>query len=77
LPDVQKFLWFARFPLFQYFERNGQRVVRITDMRFYGVGKPPVLADVGAPDEIETTFTYEVVFSLDGHVISQGLLKLN
>ncbi len=77
LPDVQKFLWFARFPLFQYFERGDQRVVRITDMRFYGVGKPPVLADVGTPDEIETTFTYEVVFTPDGHIVSQGLLKQN
>ncbi len=70
LPDVQKFLWFARFPLYQFMMLNGQPVVRITDMRFYGVGQRPSLADI--PDDIETTFTYQVSSRPDGDVLSQG-----
>jgi membrane-bound metal-dependent hydrolase YbcI (DUF457 family) len=75
LPDVQKFLWFSRFPLFEYSDLNGQPVVRITDMRFYGVGAPTSLAD--APNDIETSFTYQVIFTPDGRVAKQGLLKVN
>lgn len=77
LPGVQKFLWFARFPLFQYFERSGQPVVRISDMRFYGVPTRPSLSVPNDIDDLPTTFTYEIVFTPDGRIVSQGLLKLN
>jgi len=70
LRDVQIFLAFARFPQFRYFERDGQPVVRITDLRFYGM-LGPVL---GAAEE-NPPFTYEVVFTQDGRVVSQGLLR--
>ena len=36
LSEVQTFLWFARFPLFRFFERDGKSVVEISDLRFYG-----------------------------------------
>ena len=75
LPGVQKFLWFARFPLFEFLTVNGQPVVHIADLRFYGVGRPQPISDPA--DEITTGFTYEVVFAPDGHVVSEGLLRTN
>jgi membrane-bound metal-dependent hydrolase YbcI (DUF457 family) len=36
LRDVQTFLWFARFPVYRYEERGDERVVQITDLRFFG-----------------------------------------
>jgi hypothetical protein len=69
---VQTFLWFARFPLFRFFERDGRSVVEISDLRFYGQRQPaPVQGDA----ERATTFTFEVVFAPDGKVLSQGPLR--
>jgi uncharacterized protein len=34
LPDVQTYLWFARFPVVQTFEQNGNSVVDFLDLRF-------------------------------------------
>jgi hypothetical protein len=72
LSEVQTFLWFARFPLFRFFERDGRSVVEISDLRFYGQRQPaPVQGDA----ERATTFTFEVVFAPDGKVLSQGPLR--
>ena len=74
LPGVQKFLWFARFPVFTYLERQGRPVVQISDVRFVGPRRPGLAATVPTP---ATNFTYEVVFAPDGSVASSGPLQLN
>jgi membrane-bound metal-dependent hydrolase YbcI (DUF457 family) len=82
LRDVQIFLWFARFPLFRYFERDGQSIVQLTDLRFYGDrgsrAREISAGDAGAPasdEEDEPTFTLQVVFAADGRVLSNGFLR--
>src|SRR5262249_14711635 len=60
LPGVQKFLWFARFPMFAYIERNGQPVVQISDLRFVGPRRPGAVSN---NQNAGANFTYEVVFS--------------
>jgi membrane-bound metal-dependent hydrolase YbcI (DUF457 family) len=72
LPDVQKFLWFARFPVFRYLELDDQRLVQIGDLRFYGPGRP-IVSRPGAPPVFG--FTFQVVFDADGHVVSDGMLR--
>jgi membrane-bound metal-dependent hydrolase YbcI (DUF457 family) len=71
LRDVQTFLWFARFPVFQFLERQGQPVVQITDMRFYGTRRPGARSS----ENPAANFTFEVVFSPDGRSLSHGLLE--
>jgi membrane-bound metal-dependent hydrolase YbcI (DUF457 family) len=66
LHDVQVFLWFARFPLFRYVQRNGQPIVQITDLRFDGPRRP---GNAATP---ASNFTFQVVFAPDGHVIRDG-----
>lgn len=75
LPHMQKFLWFARFPVARYFERDGQTIVQITDLRFYGNRPRPV--EQGADAAFDSGFTYEVVFDQNGRVISDHILRLN
>jgi hypothetical protein len=65
-------LWFARFPLFRFFERDGKPVVHIIDMRFYG---PPRRAALPGDTDPPTNFTFEVVFTPDGRILSQGRLR--
>jgi membrane-bound metal-dependent hydrolase YbcI (DUF457 family) len=73
LRDVQTFLWFARFPLFQYSERDGQSIVQIIDLRYYGGrGGAPRDGSVSAPT---SNFAFQVVFAPDGRVISHGFLR--
>jgi membrane-bound metal-dependent hydrolase YbcI (DUF457 family) len=74
LPGVQEFLWFARFPLFNYAERDGNSVVQISDARFIGPRRSGITASVATP---ASNFTYEVVFAPDGVVISSGLARAN
>ena len=73
LRDVQTFLWFARFPLFQYSERDGQSIVQIIDLRYYGMraGAQPS-SSMSTP---RSNFAFQVVFAPDGHVISHGFLR--
>lgn len=69
LGDVQTFLWFARFPLFKFFERDGKHVVEISDLRFYGQPRAALLhGDI----ERRTNFSFEVVFAPDGRILSHG-----
>jgi hypothetical protein len=64
-------LWFARFPVFAYLEREGHPVVQISDARFIGPRRPGG-STVSSP---ASNFAYEVVFAADGNVISAGLLR--
>src|SRR5215472_17370569 len=61
LPEVQKLLWFARFPVTRFHKEGEQAVVEISDLRF-------ARARPGAPG----AFTYRVRFGADGNVLSQG-----
>jgi membrane-bound metal-dependent hydrolase YbcI (DUF457 family) len=61
LPEVQKVLWFARFPVTRFHKEGDVAVVEISDLRFLRgrSGRPP-------------SFTYGVRFDSAGKVISQG-----
>jgi membrane-bound metal-dependent hydrolase YbcI (DUF457 family) len=64
LPDVHKELWFARFPVTRFHKEGRDAVVEFSDLRF-----PQIRRDRPA------SFTYQVRFSTDGKVISQGWLR--
>jgi len=61
LPQVQKVLWFARFPVTQFHKEGDDAIVDISDARFPRTrpGRPP-------------SFTYRVRFGAAGNVVSQG-----
>jgi len=61
LPEVQKVLWFARFPVTRFHKEGGESVVEISDLRFSRAvpNRPP-------------SFTYRVLFDTAGNVVSQG-----
>src|SRR6267142_1078987 len=61
LPEVQKVLWFARFPVTQFHTENGDAIVEISDLRF-----PKMRPDRPGG------FTYRVHFDAAGNVVSQG-----
>jgi membrane-bound metal-dependent hydrolase YbcI (DUF457 family) len=61
LPEVQKVLWFARFPVTRFHKEADIAVVEISDIRFVQTRR-----DRPAP------FTYRVRFSPDGNVLSKG-----
>jgi membrane-bound metal-dependent hydrolase YbcI (DUF457 family) len=64
LPQVQKVLWFDRFPVTRYHEEAGEPIVEFSDMRFprMGRGRTP-------------SFTYRVRFDPSGKVLEQGWAK--
>ena len=64
LPQVQKVLWFDRFPVTRYHEEAGEPIVEFSDMRFPRMGKGR------AP-----SFTYRVRFDPGGKVLEQGWSK--
>jgi membrane-bound metal-dependent hydrolase YbcI (DUF457 family) len=61
LPEVQKVLWFARFPVTRFHKEGEEAIVEISDVRFSRAtaGRAP-------------SFTYRVRFGADGGVLSQG-----
>jgi membrane-bound metal-dependent hydrolase YbcI (DUF457 family) len=61
LPEVQKVLWFARFPVTRFHMENGDAIVEISDLRF-----PKIRPDRPGG------FTYRVRFAAAGNVVSQG-----
>ncbi len=61
LPEVQKVLWFARFPVTRFHKEGEEAVVEISDLRFPR-SRP------GRP----ASFTYRVQFAADGNVLSKG-----
>jgi membrane-bound metal-dependent hydrolase YbcI (DUF457 family) len=64
LPEVQKVLWFARFPVTRFHKEGSDAIVEFSDLRF-----PQIRRDRPA------SFTYRVRFSADGHILSQGWLR--
>ena len=64
LPQVQKVLWFDRFPVTRYREEVGEPVVEFSDMRFPKLGRAH-----------SQPFTYRVRFSPSGKVLEQGWAK--
>jgi membrane-bound metal-dependent hydrolase YbcI (DUF457 family) len=61
LPEVQKVLWFARFPVTRFRKEGGAAVVEFVDLRFHSTipGRP-------------SAFTYRVRLDDAGHVLSKG-----
>jgi membrane-bound metal-dependent hydrolase YbcI (DUF457 family) len=64
LPQVQKVLWFDRFPVTRYHEEAGEPIVEFSDMRFPPRGKRRT-----------PSFTYRVRFDPGGKVLEQGWAK--
>jgi len=63
LPGVQTYLWFARFPVFRFVDRGDQKIVEISDLRFFSRGNRP------------PPFTYQVAFDAAGRAVQQGLVR--
>jgi len=64
LPEVQKVLWFDRFPVTRFHKEGEESVVEILDLRFAKV----------RPDR-PASFTYRVRFDADGRVLAQGWVR--
>jgi hypothetical protein len=64
LPEVQKVLWFARFPVTRFRKEADIAIVEIFDLRF-----------VETRRDRPAAFTYRVRFGADGGVVSQGWVK--
>ena len=62
LPDVQTYLWFARFPVVKERHISGNTVIEITDVRFMLRSQANT-----------TSFTYRVTFNAAGDVIKSGM----
>ncbi|MBI2816761.1 MAG: metal-dependent hydrolase [Acidobacteria bacterium] len=63
LPDVQTFLWFARFPWITLQRQDGMEIVQISDIQFLRPrrGTPP--------------FTFQVLVDREGRILRSGLLN--
>ena len=64
LPEVQKVLWFDRFPVTRFHQEGSDAIVEISDLRFAKI----------RPDR-PSSFTYRVRMNAQGDVVSQGWLK--
>jgi membrane-bound metal-dependent hydrolase YbcI (DUF457 family) len=64
LPEVQKVLWFDRFPVMRFRKDGEEAVVEILDLRFAKV----------RPDR-PASFTYRVRFNSAGKVVEQGWVR--
>jgi len=61
LPEVQKVLWFSRFPVTRFHKEGEEAVVEVSDLRFARmVSSRP------------SAFTYLIRFDGSGNVVSQG-----
>jgi membrane-bound metal-dependent hydrolase YbcI (DUF457 family) len=76
LRDVQVYLWFTRFPIWNVQERMGQTVAEVTDVRFF---RDDNGTDAQQPKSKlrpnPASFTFQVVFDSAGRVISHGFKK--
>ena len=82
LRDVQIYLWFARFPVWQVEQVQGRTVAEVTDVRFFREDVSEHRSEhrndsTTAPREtkgrfIARGFTFQVVFDTAGNVISDG-----
>jgi membrane-bound metal-dependent hydrolase YbcI (DUF457 family) len=81
LRDVQVYLWFARFPIWQVTQREGRTVAEVTDVRFFrgenseGSNNPQQPGRAGGVRANAAGFTFVVVFDSVGHVISHGFKR--
>ena len=64
LPEVQKVMWFDRFPVTRFYREGDEAVVEILDLRFAKV----------RPDR-PASFTYRVRFNAAGSVLEQGWVR--
>lgn len=64
LPEVQKVLWFDRFPVTRFHEELGEQIVEFSDLRFPQMGRRRT-----------PSFTYRVRLGPGGNVLSQGWAK--
>ena len=64
LPEVQKVLWFARFPVTRFRKDGNDAVVEFSDLRFAQIRR-----------DRPASFTYRVRFAPDGAVLSQGWVR--
>lgn len=79
LRDVQVYLWFARFPIWQVEHRKGETVAEVTDVRFFRKDfqeKKPASGGQGATTQSSLPgFAFQVVFDAAGNIISHGLRR--
>lgn len=61
LPEVQKVLWFSRFPVTRFYKDDQNAIVEVSDLRFARMMSSRPAA-----------FTYRVRFGTNGNVVSQG-----
>lgn len=64
LPEVQKVMWFDRFPVTHFHKEGDEAVVEILDLRFAKI----------RPDR-PASFTYRVRFDSAGKVVEQGWVR--
>jgi membrane-bound metal-dependent hydrolase YbcI (DUF457 family) len=61
LPDVRRYLSFARFPMIHFEQLDGRNIVEFSDLRFFNRrSKRP------------SSFTFKVVFDSEGKVLEEG-----
>jgi len=72
LRPVQVYLWFARFPWFRWSDRDGQRVLDISDLQFLRTTEGPANATIRPS---AASFTMEVTFDRSGHAVSADWAK--
>jgi hypothetical protein len=80
LRDVQVYLWFARFPIWQVTRSEGRTVADVTDVRFFRGETSEASNTPQQPGRMPgmrnaAGFTFEVVFDSVGHVISHGFKR--
>jgi membrane-bound metal-dependent hydrolase YbcI (DUF457 family) len=79
LPDVQTYLWFARFPVWRVERRpDDQTAIEISDVRFFRERDPFAAADPPRGNRISRSrpgragFTFEIIFNAQGQLIAHG-----
>lgn len=81
LRDVQVYLWFARFPIWQVERVRGETVAEVTDVRFFRQNlqqwndeshppSPGTHGQINGPG-----FTFQIIFDAAGNVISHGFKR--
>ena len=80
LRDVQIYLWFARFPIWQVTQSGGRTVAEVTDVRFFRGENSEASKSPHEPGRLPgmrsaAGFTFEIVFDSLGHVISHGFKR--
>jgi hypothetical protein len=79
LPDVQTYLWFARFPVWRVeYRQDNETAIEISDVRFFRERDPFAAGDPQPPQRIASSraaragFTFEIIFDAQGQVTSHG-----